>query len=233
VTRLGLIIPSSNTTMEPEFHRMLPRTFTVHVARLALKEVSVNALAKMQEKLEEEASKLADAEVDVIGYGCTSGSLLKGLGYDKQIEDRIQAVAGIPTVATAGAVVDALKTLNVTRIAVATPYIEEINKLEERFLSLSKFRVVNLKGLGIKANTKIGKLKSQKTYELVTGLEYSEAEGIFISCTNLATIDIIEKLEKTTGKIVVSSNTATLWSMLKKCGAHVSIRGFGKLLETL
>jgi len=233
LTKLGLIIPSSNTTLEPEFYRMLPKTFSVHIARLALKEVSVDALAKMEEKIEDEALKLADAEVDVIGYGCTSGSLFKGLGHDKQIEMKIERAVGIPAVATSSAVVAALKRVKVTKIAVATPYIPEINRLVKKFLLSSMFQVVDLKSLGIKDNLKIGKLPSEETYRLVTRLNYAEADGIFISCTNLATVNVIKRLEKTARKIVVSSNTATLWAMLKKCGARISIRGFGKLLETL
>jgi maleate isomerase len=233
LTKLGLIIPSSNTTLEPEFYRMLPKTFSVHITRLALKEVSVEALAKMEEKIEDEALKLADAEVDVIGYGCTSGSLFKGLGHDKQIEMKIERTVGIPAVATSSAVVAALKHMKVTRVAVATPYILEINRLVKKFLLSNMFQVVDLKSFGIKDNLKIGKLPSEETYRLVTRLNYAKADAIFISCTNLATVNIIQRLEKTTGKIVVSSNTATLWAMLKKCGARISIKDFGRLLETL
>lgn len=231
MTRLGLIIPSSNTTMEYEFHTMLPDGFTVHTARLKLEKVTVEGLAKMEEKIEEEASKLADADVDVIGFGCTSGSLFKGLGHDKMIEERIERISGKPAVATAGAVVKALKSLGIKRVAVATPYIAEINELEIKFLEANGFIVVDLKGLELSDNLKIGRIDEKTAISLVMSLDYKAADGIFISCTNFPTIKIIEKLENNLGKPVVSSNTATLWAMLRKCGALIKIKGYGKLLE--
>lgn len=231
MARLGLIVPSSNTTMESEFYEMLPKGFSVHTGRLGLREVTVEELARMEEKIEEEARKLADAYVDVIGYGCTSGSLFRGLGHDKMIEERIERASGKPAVATAGAVVRALKALNIKRVAVATPYTDEINSLEDKFLSANGFQVVDLKGLQITDNIKIGKLGAQVAYNLVMELECDKADGIFISCTNFPTIESIKKLEDVLRKPVISSNTATLWAMLKKCGASTEIQGFGRLLE--
>jgi len=233
VARLGLMVPSSNTTMEPEFYRMLPKGFSVHTARLRLREVTVKGLAEMEERIEEEAGKLADAGIGVIGYGCTSGSLFRGMGHDKMIEERIERASGIPAVATAGAVISALKALHVRKVATATPYIEEINSLEKKFLSANGFQVVDLKGLGIKDNIEIGKLGGQDAYKLVMELRYDEADGIFISCTNFPTVESVGKLEKELRKPVISSNTATLWAMLKKCDVFIKIRGFGKLLERI
>lgn len=233
MTRLGLIIPSSNTTMESEFCRMISEGFSVHTARLRLVEVTVKELALMEEKIEDAALKLADAEIDIIGYGCTSGSLFSGLGHDKSVEERIERATGIPGVATAGAVVDALKALNMRKVCVATPYTDQINELEKKFLSLNGFQVVDLKGLGIKSNLKIGRLSSEVAFRLVMELDYAKADGIFISCTNFPTAGILEKLERSTQKMIVSSNTATLWAMLKKCGVSAEIKGFRSLLEEI
>ncbi|RLG99675.1 maleate cis-trans isomerase [Candidatus Bathyarchaeota archaeon] len=231
--RLGLIIPSSNTTMEPEFYEMLPEGFTVHTTRLRLETVTVEGLAKMEEKVEEEAIKLADAAVDVIGFGCTSGSLFKGPGHDRMIEEKIERISGKPAVATAGAVVKALKTLKIKKVAVATPYIAEINELEEKFLVANGLEVVDLKGLELSDNIKIGRIDSQTAFKLVTSLKHETADGIFISCTNFPTIKIIQKIEDELEKPVISSNTATLWAMLKKCKVSVKIKGYGKLLENI
>ena len=231
--RLGLLIPSSNTTMEPEFYKMLPEEFTIHTARLRLKSVTVESLAEMEQEIVSEASKLADADVSVIGYGCTSGSLFKGLGHDLEIEQRIEKTSGKPAVATAGAVVKALKSLKIRRVAVATPYIDQINQLEERFLTLNGIKVIDIKGLGISDNLKIGKIPKETLLNLVLSLSHKEADGIFISCTNLPTINIIEELETILKKPVISSNTATLWAMLKKIAVPIKIKGYGKLLEEM
>jgi len=217
--------------MEPEFYKMLPEKFTIHTARLRLKSVTVESLAEMEQEIKSEASKLADADVSVIGYGCTSGSLFKGLGHDLEIEQRIEKASGKPAVATAGAVVKALKSLKIRRVAVATPYIDQINQLEERFLTLNGIKVIDIKGLGISDNLKIGKTPKETLLNLVLSLSHKEADGIFISCTNLPTINMIEELETILKKPVISSNTATLWAMLKKIAVPIKIKGYGKLLE--
>lgn len=230
---LGLIVPSSNTTMEREFSRLSPEDFSVHTARLRLTEVTVKELAEMEKGVEGAALKLADAGVDIIGYGCTSGSLYRGLGHDKTIEARIEKTSGAPAVATAGAVISALRALKIHKVAVATPYVDEINDLEEEFLSLNGFQVTDLKGLGIEKNIEIGRLDSQDAYELVMRLEYADADGVFISCTNFPTLDKIEKLEDAIHKPVISSNTATFWAMLRRCGISIKIKDFGELLEKI
>ena len=233
MTRLGLIIPSSNTTMETEFRKMLPEGFSVHAARVRLKLATVEELAKMEEEVENEAAKLADADVKVIGYGCTSGSFFRGLGHDKLIEEKIRKSSGRPAVSTSGAVISALKFLQVKKVAVATPYIDEINDLERKFLLDNSFQVVDLKGLGIAENLTIGRLGGQTLSRLVAELKHNEADCIFISCTNFPTVSNIKKFEEDFKKPILSSNTATLWAMLKRCGISAKIQGFGKLLERI
>ncbi len=227
------MVPSSNTTMESEFYKMLPEGFSTHTSRLRLSNATVKELRQMEEKIEEEALKLADAQVDVIGYGCTSGSFFRGVGHDKIIEERIEKVSETPAVATAGAVIKALKALSVIKVAVATPYIDEINILEKRFLSANDFEVVDLKGLQITENVKIGRLSNHAAYDLAMELKCDKADGLFISCTNFPTIERIDELEDVLRKPVISSNTATLWAMLKRCGVSPKIEGFGRLLESV
>jgi len=229
--RLGLLVPSSNTTMEKEFNLMRPKSATVHAARVRLREVVVSELLSMEREIELEALKLSDARVDVIGFGCTTGSLARGLGHDKEIVSRIERVTKIPAVATAGAVVEALKALKLSRISVGTPYSDQVNALEKRFLEQSGFQIVKMKGLGIVDNTEIGKQSQRVVYALVKEVEAAEAEAVFISCTNLPTISVLEKLEKELEKPVVSSNTATMWAMLRRIGYKKEIRGYGRLLH--
>jgi maleate isomerase len=187
----------------------------------------------MEKGVERAALKLADAGVDIIGYGCTSGSLYRGLGHDKTIEARIEKASGTPAVATAGAVMSALKGLKIQKVAVATPYIDDINELENEFLSSNGFQVTDLKGLGIEENIEIGRLNSQDAYELVMRLEYADADGVFISCTNFSTLDKIKELEDAVRRPVISSNTATFWAMLRRCGISIKIKNFGQLLERI
>ncbi len=228
--RFGLIIPSSNTTMEAEFWTMASSWATVHTARMRLEKITIDELEEMEEQMLEAAVRLADAEVDVIGYGCTSGSLLKGKDHGGEIERKITEKTGIPAMATAKAVVQALGELGIKKICVATPYIEEINGLEKNFLEQNKLDVQRIKGLGIVQNSEVGSKEPSVAYELAKEVYVPEAEGIFISCTNFRTIEVIDKLEKELGVPVVSSNTATLWAMMKMAGAKRRLEGYGMLL---
>jgi len=229
--KLGLIIPSSNTTMEMEFNKMKNENMTIHTARMRLKKVTAESLIEMEREAIIEALKLADAKVDIIAYGCTTGSLVKGAEHATEIEEMIREVTGTPAVATANSVLRALEKLNVSRIAVATPYTEELNNLEKKFLEENGIEVVNIIGLGITDNTIIGSLKPEKAYKLALKVDKPSAEAIFISCTNFRTIEIIDKLEEKLNKPVISSNTATFWDMLRKIGYRGRINKYGKLLK--
>ena len=229
--RFGLIIPSSNTTMETEFWKMAMGWATVHTARMKLREITLGELEEMEKQMLEAAERLADAKVDVIGYGCTSGSLFRGKDHDVEIERKIREKTGIPAVATAGAVVKALKRLQVNKVCVATPYTEEINELERRFLEENGIKVLRIKGLGIVNNIKVGVNDPKTVYDLVKEVYTPETQGIFISCTNLRTVEVIDRLESELGVSVVSSNTATFWYMMRRIGIMRRLKGYGSLLR--
>lgn len=129
--KIGLIVPSSNTTMEPELYRAAPQGVSIHTSRIPLKEVTAESLLEMERHTLRASQELVDADVDLILYGCTSGSLIGGPGFDKAIIAKIYGATGKPAVTTATAVVEALETLGLRRIVVATPYIEEINAAEK------------------------------------------------------------------------------------------------------
>jgi len=208
---------------------MLPPEISVHVARMRLREVAVSELLSMEKEINNEALKLADADVDVIGFGCTSGSLARGLGHDQDIVKRIEKATKKPAVATAGAVVEALKSLRLSTISVATPYTEEINALERRFLQQNGFSIDKIMGLGLKDNLKIAELAPETVFNFVRKVDSRRAEGVFVSCTNMPTIEVIAELEMALKKPMVSSNTATLWAMLKKVGYSLKVEKYGRL----
>ncbi len=229
--KLGLIVPSSNTTMEAEVWKMARGWSTVHSARMRLREITVDDLEKMEGQMLEAAGSLADAGVDVIGYGCTSGSLFKGKDHDIKIEREIERKTKVPSVATAKAVVEALDSLQISRVSVATPYIDEINERVQKYLEQNKIEVLRILGLGITRNSEVGNQHSDLACELAKKAFAPEAQGIFISCTNFKTIEVIGQLEKELKVPVISSNTATVWAMMRKVGVQRALKGYGKLLS--
>lgn len=231
--RIGLLVPSSNTTMELEFWRVLPRDFSIHTARLKLREVTVEGLELMESEIDDEALKLVDADVDIILYGCTTGSLFRGVGHDKLIESRIEKLTGKPAISTSGAVISALRFLKAEKISVITPYIDELNVLEERFLVGNGFKVLDLKSLNIIRNVDIGRVTPNVIMDLFYKLDYSSSDAIFISCTNMPTLNLIERLEEIAGMPVLSSNSASIWAVLKRLNYGFGIKGYGKLLASI
>lgn len=227
--RFGLIVPSSNVVMEAEFWRIAWGWATIHTARMRLKDITLQALEEMEKHRLEAANCLADANVDIIGYGCTSGSLFKGKGHPGEIEENIEKETGVPAVATSSAVIKALDALGIKKICVATPYIDEINGLERRFLEQNGKEVLRIKGLGIIRNREVGGMEPSAAYELAREVFVPEAQGIFISCTNFRTLEVTGRLEEELKVPVLSSNTATFWAMMKKAGVKKRLEGYGKI----
>ncbi len=230
---MGLIVPSSNTTMEEEFRRFLPEGVSLHVARVKLRKVNVEELREMKKYVGDASDRLADAGVDLITYGCTTGSLVGGIGYDLKLTSEIEDKTGIPAIATATAVVEALKHIGARRISLATPYIEEVNERERKFLEDSGFEVVALEGLGLEDNLDIGKQRPEIAYQLGRSAFKQESDVLFISCTNFRTFEVLERLEADLKKPVISSNSATLWMALRHLGIGEPVSGLGSLLRSV
>ena len=213
--RLGLIVPSSNTTNEPEFGRALPDGLSLHTARMRLEDTNAADLETMADDVERCGELLATADVDVVVYGCTTGSLVKGPGYDEEIEGRLADVAGVPAVATAAAIKRAFESLDVTSLAITTPYVSDLNEREREFLEAAGYDVVAIEGLGIEPNTDIGAQTPETAYRAARAVDHDDADAVFVSCTNYRTFEVVERLEADLGKPVVTSNQATLWNALR------------------
>jgi maleate isomerase len=231
--RLGLVTPSRGWTIEHEWPRMLPKGVAFLTSRMPLDATTPEALMKMGEHAVSAAKLLASASVDLICYGCTVESILHGLKYEKELRESLTQATGIPAITMAGAVVDALRTLNVGKIALLTPYIEEINRAEKAFFEGIGIEVLAEKGLGISDTNAIAQVTPETVFALAvdTAKKAPGAQALFISCGNLRTIEVLASLEQQLGIPVVSSNQAMLWKALEVCGVPEPINGFGSLLE--
>ena len=227
--RIGLLVPSSNTTMEPDFHSMAPEGVSVHTARMRLDEVTPDGLIRMADDAERGAALLATAGVDVIVYGCTTGSLVGGVKWEESLVRNIHENTGVRATSTSGAVVLALRSLSARRVGVATPYTDVLNRLETQFLEDHGFQVAAIEGLGLVDNLEIGRVERDVIEGLIEAVA-SEADTIFISCTNLPALDLIDGLERRHGRPVVTSNQASLWAALRDSGVK-GIPGYGELLR--
>lgn len=231
--RIGLVVTSSDRTSEGEYYRHTPEGVSVHAARMLLENGVADAetLERMSSDVERCAKLLETTNVDVIAYSCTTGSLLKGQGFETEIERRIEDVAEVPAVATAASIKRAFDTLDMDSIAVATPYIEELNELEVDFLEDSGYEVHDIYGLGCQTDEEICAHHPEMAYQQARSMDCEDADGVFISCTGYRTFEIIEQLENDLGKPVVSSNQATLWDALQTIGINYSDIDLGSLFR--
>jgi maleate cis-trans isomerase len=233
--KIGVIVPPTNTANEAEWARMAPAGVTVHSARMPLhtdteSEASMQALYQDVAKF---AADLAQASVDLIAYGCTAGSMVSPVdGLPQFMADK----TGKSAITTAQAIVEALRALGATRIALATPYHQALNDHEVHFLAEQGITVVHEEGLGYGAGgpqeyRNIARVPPEEVFELAKRVDRPEAQAVLISCTDLATLDVIDRLEAELGKPVISSNTATFWFALRRAAIGDRLNGFGTLLK--
>lgn len=233
--RLGLMVPPGNTTMEDDFARWRPGLVGVHVNRLylPLESDQVTGLQSMGDHVAETTRLMARAPMDVIAFGCTSGSFLNGPGYDEQIVGRIEAASGgVPAVATARAVADALGDLGVKKIAACSPYLEQVNQRLIEFYSDAGFEVVGFDSVDPVNPPDPNELDGDVAFDLARAADRPDAEAIFIGCTAFrGAAEVIEDLEKATGKPVVTSNQAIFWACMREMDVDEPVAGAGTLLR--
>lgn len=235
-TRIGLLVPSTNTICEPDFWRVVPPEVTVYTGRLWITNDAEEEaeMDRMNAEVEEGAKYLRTAAVDVVAYGCTTGSFYRGPGYDSELIGKMSAASGAPTVATAPAVVDALRSLGAKRISVATPYTEWNNRRFSPYFEAMGFEVLNVEGEPVAAkagNQGINDQSPESILDFATKVCRPEADALFCSCTAWRSFEVVQELEQRTGKPVVTSNQATAWAALRVLGISRPDPAFGQLFE--
>ena len=234
--RIGVMVPSTNTTCEADFQMVVPRPFTVHGQRLWLTNEAPGeeGMIRMNAEIESGARYLATARVDAISYGCTTGSFFKGPGWDREMIALIERTAGVPAVATSPSVVEALRSFGARRISVATPYPEWNNQRLRAYLAAHEFEVLNLEAEPQAAragNQGINDQDPAVIVEFATRACRPDADALLCSCTAWRSVEAVEEIERRTGKPVVTSNQASIWMTLRRLGHRAPIAGYGRLLR--
>ena len=232
--KIGVIVPSTNTVAEPEFNLMAPCGVSIHGNRiLLLGKTSQDSYNKMADETVRAARELATAEVDVIAWACTSGSIVVPAA---KIEGMITENAeNIPATSTIRSVMKALKAVGAKTIALGTPYVRFVNEAEVKFLEDAGYKVAAWYGLELGVTQEerrgIGRVPPESLFRLARYIDRPEVDTIFLSCTNLATVEMISSIEDALGKRVVTSNQCTFWNGLRTAGIMDKIEGFGSLLQ--
>lgn len=214
---VGLIVPSSNTVMERDFHRSFVRPAVVSTTRIFLEEVTRETEIKMnRDELPLAIRLIKTVAPQVVVFGCTSASSIDGIEHDATIARFIADYTGAKPVTVIGAVLAQLRSIQPRRVAVFTPYQEEMTKSVTDCVVEAGFTLVKAAGMGIIDNREIGRVTPD---EIVRFVEEQcrdvDADCIFLSCTNLRAIETIGRLQRLLGAPVLTSNQACIDEVLR------------------
>ncbi|WP_418595543.1 arylmalonate decarboxylase [Ponticoccus sp. (in: a-proteobacteria)] len=229
--KLGFVLLSTERTIEDDMFRLRPYGVGVHFTRAYNKDdISVETLSNQVDDLARAASTLLpDGSLDVVCYACTSASLL--IGEDRVIGELSRgAPSARPTTLISG-VLRGLEALGVRRVAVATPYLDEINAREADYMEDAGFEISAIRGLNLDKDADMVRVSPRAIGRLAAAVDRPDAEAVFVSCGALRTLDIVEELEKELGKPVICSNQAMMWDVLRLAGLDDRIEGYGTLLR--
>lgn len=233
--RIGLIYIASAYSMEVEFNQMAPEGVTTHTTRIALSDepehFTVGDLSDLEEDSLEATKLLAQAPLSAIAFGCTSGSFVNGIKQDQEQIRKMEEIAKVPCTTTAHAITEALKALQVKKVAIATPYADDVNQLAHQYFTNSGLDITNMTGLGITNDYTISNLDIQSIYQMAIDVNTADADAVFISCTGLSAAHLIEVLENDLNKPVITSNQATFWHALRLSQIGSNLKGFGQLFN--
>ena len=227
--RIGLLVPSSNVTMEIELPKLLrSQSASFHSARMRMTAVTPDALAAMDSQAERCAAELADAECDVLAYACLVAVMAQGPGAHRVAEQRLsEAAGGIPVVSSAGALVGRIRASGASRVAMITPYAPALTAKVVDYLAAEDIEVVDAVSLGVTDNAAVGRLDPWELIGIADRLDRSRAEAVVVSaCVQMPSLPVVPIVEARTGLPTLSAATATAQAIASSLAASRS----GKVL---
>lgn len=220
--RVGLLIPSSNSVMEVDFYRNLPHDATVHTGRMYMVDTTVEGESRMLDEFTMPAAEaVGTARPHVTVFGCTSAGALRGKDYDRDLCARIGEVTGSTPVSVIESVNHALRATYAKRVAVITPYIDDLNQRIRASIEAEGIEVSAMHGMGISNNFDIATVSPQEIYDFVTSNLGARVPGeaLFISCTNFNAMSALSLLKVAYDVPIVTSNLAALQAVKRHIDA--------------
>jgi maleate isomerase len=245
--RVGLIVPSSNVTMETELPALLraseaaPRggaSFTFHGARMRMTQVTADSLRAMDREATTCAAHLADARCDVLAYACLVAVMVQGANAHEAVAARLGAAAAesgaaAPVVTSAGALVEEIRGAGYARVALVAPYVPELTKVVVDYLEASAgVEVVDAVSLSVTDNGAVGRLPQRELVEIAaTRLYVRGADAVVVSsCVQMPSLDALRVVEDRVGLPCLSAAAATARAVLRSLGLDPAIPGYGSFL---
>jgi maleate cis-trans isomerase len=232
IRHFGMLIPSTNTTVEIEYNRLLPETLQVHVGRLG-KGGDTPFSPSLDADVDYQSKLLGHARVEVIGLTQTSASLFDE-GYDDAVKQRMQKGAGVPAFTSAEAIGEAARALGARRVGIVTPYSEQVINLAKRYYE-TRFglQVVAMEAFGATDAYAIGGLTESHATDAFARIDGPKVEALIVPGGAFQTMRHVAQWEKRFGKPVITTNQAALWAAMVAMKVKTPLPGLGRLLEAM
>jgi len=235
IGRIGFLSPGIvDETLSGQFYRMAPPGVTLVRTSLALRDVTIEEVNAAVARAEKAAAELGKYRPDCIVFGGSPTVAVPGHGSDKIIVEKIERASGRRTFAAQAAAIEALQKYGAKKLAVATPFPDNVNALVKDFLEKSGFEILSIRGSGVDY-VDLSLTPLQTSWELGKRVfeEAGRADALYFPGAPQPCVDIIETLEKELGTFVISSLQASLWKALQILKYQVPVEGYGRLLRDL
>ncbi len=219
--KIGVLVPFTNTNLEPDMHLLRPPGTTVHFQRLGGYDVeeipgSDQMAGLGASDISHDLRMIAGVRPDVVLYGCTSATLTHGPAFDADLARQIRSACKAISLTAAGSLITAIKTLEATKVGFASPYLGEVNAQAVDFLSANGIETVHCANIGrALGNYGQGELTPDEVYDLACRADHPNAQAIVLSCTDMRAVEVIDRVEARLGKPVVTSNQAMVFCLMK------------------
>ncbi len=237
--RIGVLVPFTNTNLEPDLMRMLPPDCALHCHRTggydADKIPDSNQMSALGNyDIDHDLAMIAGARPDVVLYGCTSATLTHGADFNRDLADKIKRQTGAVTFTAAGSLVAAIQALGIHRVGFSSPYVGEINVSAVDFLMQNGIETVKCADIGRDLGCYgQGELTTDEVYDLALKADSPQVQAIVMSCTDMRSVEVIERIESALGKPVVTSNQAMMFCLCRELALPRHPRLPGSLFASL
>jgi len=232
--RIGKISPSRGDTYMYEFYQIVPKNILLTQLATTVKKLTPDNFARAFDAYEEAALTLAEEGAQTLIFGGGPVFVNQPPGTEEAFRARISKATSLPVTTEFSSTADACHALGIKRLGIISPYREGLNALIKAYFEGQGFHVPLIRGLGIERNIDIGNLPEEAPFDLAMTAfrEGPEVDGFYLTCSRWRAAANIDPLEKETGRPVITSTQATIWSAFQSLGIKDRIPGFGKLFSS-
>lgn len=228
---LGMILLSTDLTLERDIRRVIQdSSVAAYINRVTYNNpMTIESLAALEANLKQAAiDLLPGAKLDAVAFACTSASI--AIGPDTVLLQLEEGQPGVPSTTPISAALDAFKIMEVSKIALLTPYHDKINQPIHSYIEENNVEVMSISTFDMDSDIDVARIPLEAIIDAAKIADHNDAQAVFLSCTALRSMECIDALEKSLGKPVLSSNQVMLWRLLRLAGWENKIHGFGRLL---